>query len=124
MLVHNSIPHFDAAFTGIENGYRHCFRKIPARVGMTVAAPSLSGGHGPCTFAKSCSVMKRKDEFDTERTGDSSTWKERIKKAVRKLWGASRDFLTPRHGPIGHGYQRLQRTRRSARQPDGKVEIK
>ena len=35
--------------------------------------------------------MKRKDEFDTERTGDSSTWKERIKKAVRKLWGASRD---------------------------------
>jgi len=42
--------------------------------------------------------MKTKDEFDTERTGDSGTRKERIKKVVRKLWGASRDFLTRRHG--------------------------
>ena len=66
---------------------------------MTVTAPSLSGGHGPCTSAKSCSVMKIKDEFDTKRTGDSRTWKECINKAVRKLCGASGDILTPRHGP-------------------------
>jgi hypothetical protein len=28
-LVHGSIPYFDTAFNGIENGFRHCFRQLP-----------------------------------------------------------------------------------------------
>jgi len=52
----------------------------------TFAFWGLCPGH----LAKSCAVMKTKDEFDA---GDSGTWKERINKAVRNLWGASGDVL-------------------------------
>lgn len=29
---HKSIPYFDAAFVGIEEGYRHCFRRLPTNL--------------------------------------------------------------------------------------------
>ena len=31
-LAHDDIPFFEAALAGIEKGYRHCFRKVPAEI--------------------------------------------------------------------------------------------
>lgn len=37
--VHDNIPYFDAAFAGVEKGYRHCFRHLPV---------DLEAYHGLC----------------------------------------------------------------------------